>query len=187
MNTAWGWNTADFCTYPYGTSIYQHANETDCPKLRQMNWWFLSKTEQAKGLTPLDCKEFTALASGIVYAGQGRTQCIKHIFLRPASSAYPSQVHRLSVAPDHKQWHTLGRDRPTQRPLPDNTQHSQETDIHDSGGIRTHNPNKRMAADSRLRPRGQMDRLINLLKTKRNPFYVRNQSVPRSKHFPPRL
>jgi hypothetical protein len=29
---------------------------------------------------------------------------------------------------------------PTQRPLPDNTQHSQETDIHDPGGIRTHNP-----------------------------------------------
>jgi len=31
---------------------------------------------------------------------------------------------------------------PTQRPLPYNTQHSQETDMHDSGGIRTHNPSK---------------------------------------------
>jgi len=28
---------------------------------------------------------------------------------------------------------------------------------------------------------------INLLKTKHNLLYVRNQSVPRSKHFPPRL
>ena len=28
---------------------------------------------------------------------------------------------------------------------------------------------------------------INLLKTKRNLIYIRNQSVPRSKHFPPRL
>ena len=28
---------------------------------------------------------------------------------------------------------------------------------------------------------------INLLKTKRNRLYIRNQSVPRSKHFPPRL
>ena len=28
---------------------------------------------------------------------------------------------------------------------------------------------------------------INLLKTKRNLLYIRNQSVPRSKHFPPRL
>jgi hypothetical protein len=28
---------------------------------------------------------------------------------------------------------------------------------------------------------------INLLKTKRNLLYIRNQSVPHSKHFPPRL
>ena len=28
---------------------------------------------------------------------------------------------------------------------------------------------------------------INLLKTKRNLLYIRNQFVPRSKHFPPRL
>ena len=28
---------------------------------------------------------------------------------------------------------------------------------------------------------------IKLLKTKRNLPYIRNQSVPRSKHFPPRL
>jgi hypothetical protein len=37
-------------------------------------------------------------------------------------------------------------------------QHSQETDIHDSGRIRTHNPSKRTAADPRLRPRGHWDR-----------------------------
>jgi len=28
---------------------------------------------------------------------------------------------------------------------------------------------------------------FNLLKTKRNMLYMRNQSVPRCKHFPPRL
>jgi hypothetical protein len=28
---------------------------------------------------------------------------------------------------------------------------------------------------------------INLLKTKRNLLYIRNQTVPRRKHFPPRL
>jgi len=28
---------------------------------------------------------------------------------------------------------------------------------------------------------------FNLLKTKRNLLYIRNQSVPRCKHFPPRL
>ena len=46
----------------------------------------------------------------------------------------------------------------TQRPLPDNTQNSQETNNHAPGGIRTHNPSKRAAADPRLRPRGHWDR-----------------------------
>jgi len=47
---------------------------------------------------------------------------------------------------------------PSQRPLPDNTQHSQETGTHASGWIRTRNPNKRAAADLRLRLRGDRDR-----------------------------
>ena len=47
---------------------------------------------------------------------------------------------------------------PSQRPLHDNTQHSQQTDIHALGGIQTRNPKKRAAADSRLRPRGHWDR-----------------------------
>jgi hypothetical protein len=73
-----------------------------------------------------------------------------------------------------------------QRPLPDNTQHSQQTDIHRTplddwsvgsrdlyltthnthntqtsmspGGFRTHNLSRRAAADARLRPRGHWDR-----------------------------
>ena len=49
---------------------------------------------------------------------------------------------------------------PTQRPLPDNTQQSQETDIHDPGGIRTRNPSRRAAADLRLKPRGHWDRQL---------------------------
>ena len=32
------------------------------------------------------------------------------------------------------------------------TQHSQQTDFHVPGGIRTHNPSKRAASDPRLRP-----------------------------------
>ena len=47
---------------------------------------------------------------------------------------------------------------PTQRPLPDNTQHPQQTDIHDPVCIRTHIPSKLAAADPRLRPRGPWDR-----------------------------
>ena len=47
---------------------------------------------------------------------------------------------------------------PSQRPLPDNTQHPQQTNIHAPGGIRTHNLSRRAAEDLRLRPRGHWDR-----------------------------
>jgi hypothetical protein len=50
---------------------------------------------------------------------------------------------------------------PTQRPLPHNTQQSQHTDTHAPGGIQTHNPSKRAAADSLLRPRGHWDRHVD--------------------------
>ena len=39
-----------------------------------------------------------------------------------------------------------------------NTPHSQQPDIHNPCGIRTRNPSKRAAADSRLRPRGHWNR-----------------------------
>ena len=47
---------------------------------------------------------------------------------------------------------------PSQRPLPDYTQNSQQTDTHAPGGIRTHHLSRREAADVRLRPRGHWDR-----------------------------
>jgi len=53
----------------------------------------------------------------------------------------------------------------SQRPLPPKTQHSQQTDNHASGGIRTHNLNRRAAADLRLRPRGHWDRLVGRFQT----------------------
>ena len=48
----------------------------------------------------------------------------------------------------------------SQRPLPDNTQHSQQTNIHAPGGIRTHDLSRQAAADLCLRPRGHWDRHI---------------------------
>jgi hypothetical protein len=48
---------------------------------------------------------------------------------------------------------------PTQRPLPDNTQHSQETDIHVPCWIRTHNSSMRAAVDPR---QGKTIRVIKL-------------------------
>ena len=39
-----------------------------------------------------------------------------------------------------------------------------------------------------LKPTGHvMLQQFNILNTKRNLLYIRNQSIPRSKHFPPRL
>ena len=49
---------------------------------------------------------------------------------------------------------------PSQRPLPDNTQHSQETNFQALGGIRTHDRSRREAVDLRLKPRGHWDRLL---------------------------
>ena len=43
----------------------------------------------------------------------------------------------------------------SQRPVPDNTQHSQQTDVHTLGGIRIHSLSRRSAVDLRLRPRGR--------------------------------
>jgi hypothetical protein len=42
----------------------------------------------------------------------------------------------------------------SEKPLPNKTQHSQETDFHIPGEIRTRNPNKPAAADPHDRRRG---------------------------------
>jgi hypothetical protein len=58
----------------------------------------------------------------------------------------------------HSRWDSSGRViNPSQRPLPDNTQHSQQISM-PSGVIRTHNLSGRAAVDLRLRPRGHWDR-----------------------------
>jgi len=46
--------------------------------------------------------------------------------------------------------------------LRDNTQHSQDTDIHAPGGIRPQNPKKREAVESRLKTRGHRVRYLRL-------------------------
>ena len=46
-----------------------------------------------------------------------------------------------------------------QRPLPVNTQHSQQTNIHAPGGIWAHNLSRRAVVDLSLRPHGHWDRL----------------------------
>jgi hypothetical protein len=61
----------------------------------------------------------------------------------------------------HTSWDSSGRViDPSQKPLLGNTQHSQETDIHASGGIRTRYSSYRAAVDPRLRPRGHRNRQL---------------------------
>ena len=52
---------------------------------------------------------------------------------------------------------------PTQRPLPDNTQHLPQTDIHASGGIRTRNPSKRAAPNALDRADAGIGSILHLL------------------------
>jgi hypothetical protein len=47
-----------------------------------------------------------------------------------------------------------------QIPLTDNTQHTQQTNFHNPGGILTHDRSRRAAVDLRLRPRGHWDRFM---------------------------
>ena len=61
---------------------------------------------------------------------------------------------------------------PSQRPLPDNTQHSQHTNIQALGGIRIHNLSRRAAEDLRLRPRGHWDRRFYPVAQNRPPTSV---------------
>ena len=77
------------------------------------------------------------------------------------------EVSRSHTTTQHSQQDSSGRVISSQqRPLPDNTQHSQQTNLHASGGIRTHNPSRREAADLRLRPRGHWEQQKKFLRRK---------------------
>ena len=77
-------------------------------------------------------------------------------------------VHEVSIS--HTTTHHSRQDSSgrvislSQRPLPDNTLHSQQTDIHDPGRIRTHNLSRRTAEDLGLRPRGHWDPATTIIR-----------------------
>ena len=69
------------------------------------------------------------------------------------------EVSITHTATHHSRYDFSGRViSSSQRPVPHNTQHSQQTDIHAPGGIRTHDLSRRAAIDLRRRPRGHWDR-----------------------------
>ena len=65
----------------------------------------------------------------------------------------------------------------SQRPLPDNTQHPQQTNIHDPDGIRTHDRNRRAAVDLRLRPRGYWDRHCEIYRDENRLTIIRKKKI----------
>ena len=68
------------------------------------------------------------------------------------------EVSRSHTTTHHSRYDSSGRViSSSQRPLPDNTQHSEQTNIHTSSGIRTHSLSRRAAANPRLRQRGHWD------------------------------
>ena len=83
------------------------------------------------------------------------------VALRP-NAGYDLLAREISIS--HTTTHHSRRDSSgrvissSQRPLPDNTQRLQGTDIHAPDGIQTHNPSRRVAVDLRLRRRGYWDR-----------------------------
>ena len=83
-----------------------------------------------------------------------------------------------SLSVTHTHTHSLGR-----TPLNEgssrrsvlymhNTQHWQETDIHAPGGIRILCPSRRAAADLRLRPRGNLDCLLQKMRDQKWKYYA---------------
>ena len=82
------------------------------------------------------------------------------VVLRPVFGSWPP-LSGFAITSRHT---TLGRTPLDEwsvrckRPLPDNTQHSLETDFHALGGIRTDSPTKRAAEDPSRRSRSHCDR-----------------------------
>ena len=69
------------------------------------------------------------------------------------------EVSRSHTTTHHSRYDSSGRViSSSQRPLPENTQHSQQTNIHGPGGIRTNDLSRRAAVDLGLRPCGHWDR-----------------------------
>ena len=93
--------------------------------------------------------------SGPIDKGEVMEYCTNYFF-PVAYEALVGKASSLTTLHYHTQTYDTRLDSygrvigTTQIQLPVNTQHSQETDIHAPGGIRTRNPRKRAAADPRL-------------------------------------
>jgi hypothetical protein len=112
-----------------------------------------------------ECPEFYVVSSGLLFVCcfPGVTTHCGCIFHNPIAgfSLLVFEVSWSHTTTRHSRYDSSGRViNPSQRHLPDNTQHSQQTNIHALGGIWTHDRSRRAAEDLRLRPHGVWDRLF---------------------------
>jgi hypothetical protein len=87
------------------------------------------------------------------------------VALRPNSNQglLIHEVSRSHAKSHRTRWYPSGLViSSSQRLLPDKAQHSQQKNIHASGGIRTNDLSRQAAADLRIRQRGHLDRLSML-------------------------
>ena len=111
------------------------------------------------------------ILDGIQFRNLPTTDCYNQllvIFVHPLVVLRPNASQGLlilEVSISHTTTHQSRQDfsgrviNSSHRPLPENTQQSQQKNIHEHDGIRTHNLGRGVAADIRLRPRGYWDRL----------------------------
>ena len=103
------------------------------------------------------------------------------VALRPNAGHGPLifEVSKSHTTTHHSRQDSSGRAiSQSQRPLPDNTQHSQQRDIHALGGIRTHDLSRRAVAVLCLRPRGYWDRLESVLELSKHVTGIPKHSRP---------
>jgi hypothetical protein len=110
-------------------------------------------------LVPLSTLLYFLLCSSLLvldssYFSIPRFHILDHIFFEIFFFRKPAQLVHLTLSLSM-----------TQKPLPDNTHHSQQTNIHSPCGIRTRNLNNRAATNPHFRLRCHWDRHIIKLHT----------------------
>ena len=117
-----------------------------------------------------DCMEILCICQGLMLGAQClNNELCDHCFLKRQLFVFcvtaPSWARASSLSRflDLTQRRTSRQDSSgwvissLQRPLPDNTQHAQQTNIHAPGGIWNHHLSRQADADLRLRPCGRWD------------------------------
>ena len=101
---------------------------------------------------------------------------LHNVFVRAAVPSGPGPPHYrdFTMTYRHTRWDASGQ-------VISSRQHTALIDIHAPGGIRTHNPSKQVAEDSRLRPRGHWglpsSHILNRITVHRNFWKKRFQKL----------